>query len=472
MIDAAGGGITHRLAEELCAWKAMPLDDTVAEAPHAGAKKISQHSKHAGLVWVSSSIRLQQNLRGVRSLPSALQCNLDELWPNAKSVLQPERSRDLNRNVRMNFKKCCGVIYQMSFAREAVADMVAASGPGNRDGGGDDTCEAIEDGAEGDGQVVQHGGVLVQGGGEVGDRQQIVCAIAEAGGSEGIAEEALVPFKRHQWCRTDEEVLLMRQFLAAALDLSAYYSVRVQSEDADDLEQLFAFQVLTLEHRPILLKTFEDEAGGHDKALYAISIQPLEIWNPPALSHNLVPRELEVFAFAEPTVMDVLGLVGDGMLDRARWQQWEVKESDLQGCHTLHGPEQLSPKAKLHDKNIPVLSLLDTLHTMGFTGVVGKVTHSVGGALHYDRRHLARQRRYLQCLAAFEDLLAGGVQSFPSGGPQAFYELLLRTKAPVPLQLSAKEYRRRLAELDGNVVAIAALDREPDRKKLRTEVGL
>ena len=101
----------------------------------------------------------------------------------------------------------------------------------------------------------------------------------------------------------------------------------------------------------------------------------------------------------------------------------------------------------------------------------GKIIHTAAPAKSYDSRRLPQSRPYLQCCLALPELLAGGVVSFPSGAPQVYYKLLLATKKQVEPGLSAKEYRRQLALLQGDEVAIAALDRGPPRKRPRVEAA-
>jgi hypothetical protein len=207
-----------------------------------------------------------------------------------------------------------------------------------------------------------------------------------------------------------------------------------------------------------------------EKGLFQVSVQPVEIWNAHHCLANGIPQELNVFALADPCMIDIISLVADdNVLDRSRWLTWEAADSDLEGCIALRNSSPLSTKCKLNDKTCPILSLLDCLREQGFESRSCKVQHKEGEAKIYDRRQLMRSRPYLQCVVSLPEL--NGIE-FPSGHVQAFYELLLRTREMPPLGLSAKEYKLRLAKLDGNEIQLAALDRkQPVPKRHRPAVA-
>jgi hypothetical protein len=283
-------------------------------------------------------------------------------------------------------------------------------------------------------------------------------------GGGGLAGGAVAPVRR-AWQRGDEEIMLMRQFLASALVPHMYFSVELQKED----EPIQAFQLLSLESKPLFVSTYGDESM-LEKGLFQVSVQPVEIWNAHHVLANGIPQVLEVFALSNPCMIDIISLVADdNVLDRSRWLTWEAADSDLEGCIALRNSSPLSTKCKLNDKTCPILSFLDCLREQGFESRSCKVQHKEGQDKIYDRRQLMRSRPYLQCVVSLPEL--NGIE-FPSGQVQAFYDLLLRTRALVPLGLSAKEYKTRLAKLDGNEIRLAALDRkQPGPKRHRPAVA-
>ena len=263
-----------------------------------------------------------------------------------------------------------------------------------------------------------------------------------------------------------QQVDLMRGFLASSLEVNTYYTVLQDAESAGESRTFRAVQVLELETKPVLVKTFSDDVATTDTRLYEVSVQALEIWNPPQVLDDRIPPELETFILDDPSLIDILALAGDKITDRSRWHRWETRESDIEGCMTLHSPTLVAPRGKLDGGTIPVLSLLDTLDEMEYEGVKKKVHHKDLVQMTYDCRKLAGARRYLQCVVSLPELLPTGI-TFASRLSQAFYELLLRAKELPTLGLPAKEYKRLLAELDGDHITLAALDRKPTAKKPR-----
>lgn len=228
----------------------------------------------------------------------------------------------------------------------------------------------------------------------------------------------------------------------------------------DDTEQRCFLQVLSLESRPLLVPTYrtaEDEDC--EKSIYTMSVQNFEAWGSVA-SELDAKAEVDVYIFSEPEMVDLLGITKGTVAGRDEWHAWSTKPSDVDGCLTLFSPKRIEPQMKLSDPGIPVLSLLDTLHGVGWTEHNGKLQHTPGSAKSYDSRNLASSRPYLQCLVSSAELFGAGVTGFPSGLSSSYYKLLLATKRDVPAAVSAKECQKRLARLEGDVLELAALDRE------------
>ena len=64
----------------------------------------------------------------------------------------------------------------------------------------------------------------------------------------------------------------MRQFLASAVVPQMYFSVELEKED----EPIQAFQLLSLESKPLFVSTYGDESK-LEKGLFQVSVQPVEI---------------------------------------------------------------------------------------------------------------------------------------------------------------------------------------------------
>ena len=454
-IDADGNGISPRLRTELDGWAGIPLDDTVAESPHARAKKVTLHARHAGLPWVAATTRMTQNLRDARTLPAAVGRPLLDLWANYKSILQNERSRRPHANVRQSVKNVCADVYTLGFARGPKVERYGGGGdgglPDEGDGGGEDGGGGGGAGGAGEGGD----DFPSEEGGDGGDD--------DSDGADGAAPGGMA---RRKWRRDDQEVILMRQYLAESLELNGNYTIRVPSPDDPEVDELVAFQILSMEHRPMLISTFEDDTT--EKGLFNVGIQIFEIWRAPRLVGDSCPKELDVFIFEDPVATDLLAMAADSLLDRSRWLQWRTGVSDTEGCILFDSPTDVRPKHKMQSDKVPVLSLLDSLAEQGFIGHEVRVWHGDPGATKkYDRRNISRQRRYLQCVLCQDALIAGGMLRFPSGAPQVLYELLLRSRKEVPLGKTAKEYRTLLKSMVGTDINIACLDRPPPAKRLK-----
>jgi hypothetical protein len=211
--------------------------------------------------------------------------------------------------------------------------------------------------------------------------------------------------------------------------------------------------------RPLILKTFKtitDE--DFEEGLFSISVQPFSRWRGFDEPAGL-PAEAEVFVYQDPSLTDILGLIGGAKLDRrSTWHEWQTRPSDVEGCVCLHDPRPLRPNMSLQNTKVPVLALVDALASE-YIGVQRNTLHSATSPKEYDARFLLRKRSYLQCVLALPDLLRAGVESFSSCHTSAYYSLLLGThKLPLP-GLAAKAYKRDLAKSQGDVLSCRLLDR-------------
>lgn len=73
-----GAGATARLKQEIRSLSLIPLDDSVAESPHAIGGRLMQHSRASKWPWVASTMRLEQNLADAgRCLAQSVQSSRD-----------------------------------------------------------------------------------------------------------------------------------------------------------------------------------------------------------------------------------------------------------------------------------------------------------------------------------------------------------------------------------------------------------
>jgi len=70
----------------------------------------------------------------------------------------------------------------------------------------------------------------------------------------------------------------MRQYLFACLVLHSFISVPARAEEGDGFHQFF--QVLGIEDKGRLVKTYDDIDDMPETGLLMVSLQPLERWNP------------------------------------------------------------------------------------------------------------------------------------------------------------------------------------------------
>lgn len=423
--------------ESLCA---IPMDDSVAEGPHARAKRVQGHARSCQFPWVASSMRLAQNLTDCEDLLKATGGDLMTLWCGWKSLtrvgshesLQNKRTATgafLDSIYRMNFDHAQAALTDRDVPADDGKELVMGVGLGAAD---------VHDEAEGQG--------LADG---AGKRRRIGVSPLNVGADSAQSESP--PLKE------SEEVTLMRQWLSASLERYSYISAPVIGEDGHFTHMFF--QILSTEHRQLYVRTFqgveEQDAGD---GLYTISAQPLSRFRAPITNPEDGPgMEAEVFIFTEPVAVDILGVCGGGVASRHHWHVWSHEASDLAGCVALRSPRKLAPRMALSDSGAPVLALCDELRSQGFDEVRGKVTHEPGGSKHFDCRGLPSKRTYLQCVLESPQLFAAGVESFTSGHSGMYYKVLLKTKRPVDPKLSAKELKRALATAEGDTVALAAL---------------
>ena len=157
----------------------LPFDDSVAEAPHATARRLELHARRARFGWQASSQRMDQNLRDVHMWAPLLPVGLQWRWDK---YLRVPSMKKLERRKHTSQKAPDKYIYHLR---------------------GDPGVVGFDDVGEGE----CHDG---------GD-----CDVLVGGGAEKLAE-------RRAAKDADRQVSLFRRWLDAALRPGMVISVRIE----------------------------------------------------------------------------------------------------------------------------------------------------------------------------------------------------------------------------------------------------
>ena len=87
---------------------------------------------------------------------------------------------------------------------------------------------------------------------------------------------------------------------------------------------------------------------------------------------------LDCFRVEDPCTIDALSMIGAERENRRRLHEWDLRQSDIDGCSELHSAKVLVAKTPLHKKEAPILAMLDALANMEFIGVSGGPTPRIG----------------------------------------------------------------------------------------------
>lgn len=122
------------------ALRLISFDDTIGEGPRSQLNSITLKGRRSTWLYSASSLRLKQNLEDVASLPSVLNKDVEEWWPNYKQVTK------VRRLYRGNKVKCC------DFTKRVYSTCHLASfHPGPEDLTNDeDTRPGADDGGDDD----------------------------------------------------------------------------------------------------------------------------------------------------------------------------------------------------------------------------------------------------------------------------------------------------------------------------------
>lgn len=464
LVQPDGSGISEELRNELLSLAAIPLDDSVAEGPHASANRHMSHSRAAKWPWVASTMRLAQNLEDARDLPAAAGIDTSAAWTMYKTVVRGPSYRGPRRG-----RVAYGAHVSLADFQKRVYNMtsIVEQAPETTQGGqwGDDNanddiilggCSEHPAGAEATSRRHKRRrleDVAEQADTEADmDRQEKGPGRAVVGAC-GVADSS----GRGQLLRrkNTEEVKLLRQFFAACLEKGRFVSVRAQSEE--DSGGIMIFQVLSFEAKAVLVKTYDAADDSSYQALSSVAVQVYSKWG--AVGQDTEAHSShDVFFVEEPCTIDLVSLSG-GLNCRQHWLQWEAGPSDVSGCICLTSPSPWRSSVPLTSSNVPVLCLIDALQESGWSGRGEKVIHHQETYKAFDSRNIASKRAYLQCLLALPELLPK-VGAFPSGETSAFYELLMSGRKAIEAGKPAKVYRAQLAALQGDALDSAALAAE------------
>ena len=415
------------LRDELQAMTALPMDDSVAEAPHASANRIQKHGRCTKFPTLAASMRLDRNIENVRTICQATDMKIADCFLRRQSLLQPPKR--VHRNKKISYGNFCKRFYEMShMLHPRRAGDFVDDGPGDLPPGPDDAPPA----------------------GEVLDGEDEVLADADDPAEarpRALAEKL-----------AKEEKGMMREWFRCCMTKGKMISLPLITEDS---ELPYFLQVLRADPCVKSADVFKDSF--FEVPELAIAMQPLDRWGGIAMDPAALGNEAEVFVFLEPTTVDVLRDFASRCEDRHKFQEWQVRQSDVEGCMNLHTPQALRPPLglRLHDISMPTLCLLDALRDGGWRGRAQLVEHTPGAEAVFDERFPMSKKYYLRCVLAVDALWTAGVLSFRSGRSNAYYSYLYKFKREPPADKSAKEWAKAVNDAADIGEPLPALAVEP-----------
>ena len=101
-INPDGANVDPRLRDEIRSVERIPLDDAIAEGPHAAGKAEWQRITRANFPWVASTMRTQQNLADMEEMaPLISSLDLQTEWNRYSSVLQDGKHQRRARKITL-----------------------------------------------------------------------------------------------------------------------------------------------------------------------------------------------------------------------------------------------------------------------------------------------------------------------------------------------------------------------------------
>lgn len=405
---ADGTGISSLLRSWIDVVHNVPMDDSVAESPHAVGNRLGRSAPRSGIAWAASSMRLLQNLRDVHDHSQALQADLQQLWLTHSSILQSQRHK-LQRPMRMQPKEFSERLYIVGKISESSLDAVAEA-----DGSDNDHDQAQQPDEQQDQERCDD------------DQQHLNPRMIEPANKQSLS--------------------LMREYLLASLCPGMYVSMP-SADTSDDHDPYLFAQVLAVEQKVTTAQTCIPKSENPDACFLSVSMQQfermLQFGQDPAFLD-----EAHLFVFQDEVPIDIQwAACVPG--DRCKFLQWDhLGESSNDGCFVIGNPRTLQPHFDLMDNAVPTLMLLDSLGDRGWEGRQQITTHNDESPLVYDCRKPLSKRTYFQCLVVSAQLFEAGVQ-FKSGRPSTYYAYVLKFRRVPAIDQSMACLRKAIQHADG-----------------------
>lgn len=136
LVQPDGSGITQELADAIATLCTVPMDDSVAEGPHAQAMRVHMSSRACSWPWIAASLRLPQNLQDLRELVPMTGVSLDSFWHGHSGLLHVNASQADNlAPYRVSPAKLRQYVYRMAFCKECPGEGPAGGAQGGAGGG-------------------------------------------------------------------------------------------------------------------------------------------------------------------------------------------------------------------------------------------------------------------------------------------------------------------------------------------------
>lgn len=320
------------LRTEINVLRHIPMDDTVAERPHAIAKHHGLNARAGKWPWVASSCRHTEALNTVDELEH-LGGDLQTEWNRFKSLLQPTQYKAA-RNIKMSRKQFETIIYGTPWACEGIGQDgdEAPDDDGFNDGadgmeGGDDDIAGPQIGDAGGGDDEQESDAGE--GGQDDDGDNVDGESGQGGGGP------IVPLPAES-AALRERAQLFREYFGAVLRPYMYISHWQPNKET------VIFQILSLQTKVIKVATWRQPPA----MVYSLSVQRLDWWRRASdlteESYDSL-KELDVFRVEEPVRVDAVEVFGPHLKNM---REWTLAQSDVEGCQLLRQPAVLQVKVR------------------------------------------------------------------------------------------------------------------------------
>ncbi len=385
-----------------------PIDDSVAEHPHAQAKREMQRARACTFNWLAASQRMKENISDVEALCQATGRDFQRAWNNNPSSLFNVRVRNgAQRGPKGNYYE---TIYN------------ASSHPAF------ERCD--QERCDGVAAIRDHEELWLADEPDPGDVERPVDGINPA--------------------YDDDEQRMLIDYVSACLPQRCYSSVKAQ-----DGEAYLVYQLLAKHTQDKLPKSYRTPLVSK----WQWHVQPIEYYRDPELARlGRLPSTLATFNVRDSVHVSVSELFGYSLDNRHYVRIWQPRPRVIENFLGLFGPQPLQyrivvgkvfhsagvalplcffplssllckvalsaplcplthpARSDLSSETCPVAALVDTLHSKGWNPHRGLVVHSATPDKLYDVRKLAARRAYLQSLLMLDRILGAGQGSYRSIG--------------------------------------------------------